>query len=368
MSTARSLAMAVGVGLLASANGTANAARYWFHGVRGDTVTVCFVGDAVTARPDRVDEVLRYLREFEYSVNVRFDYLGGCPTPQVQPNGNDFFAGDIRVVLADTIGAKVPTWAGSEGTGPVPGKGCPMFLTADGKYCDGTCNQRANNDSWGSWSNAPDDLTANRACLYNLKLGDDPWNATPYLNHTLHEFGHALGLAHEHRRDDVDRTACPEKDYGGGATDGHMTPYDRDSVMHYMFATCGINGNYDYTGLSDYDRLALRILYPEDNRHAEYVGATVRPAGSAVVLQSGWEARGANLAFVATTFEWVVNNTTQSSAGLSLLLPPGNYPFQYSYTDFLGRSYSAGGTIRVLAVDEYRRLMAATRAAQLPLY
>jgi hypothetical protein len=138
--------------------------------------------------------------------------------------------------------------------------------------------------------------------------------------------------------------------------------------MHYMFAACGINGNYDSTGLSDYDRLGLRILYPEANRHAEYVGATVRPAGSTVVLQSGWEARGANLAFVANSFQWAVNNTTHSSAGLSLLLPPGKYPFHYSYADFLGRSYSAGGTIRVLAADEYDRLIAATRAAQLPLY
>ena len=365
MSAARSLALAA---LLASAAGTAHAALYWFHGVWGDTVTVCFVGDAVTSRPDRVDEVLRYLRELEYSVNVRFDYLGSCPVSQVQSNGNDFFAGDIRVVLPNTAGTKVPTWAGSEGTGPVPGKGCPMFLGADGKYCDSTCNQDSGNEGWGSWSNAPDDLAANRACLYNLKLGDDPWNATPYLNHTLHELGHALGLAHEHTRNDVDKPTCTDEDYGDGATDGHMTPYDRRSVMHYMFATCGINGNYDYTGLSDYDRLGLRILYPEANRHAEYVGATVRPAGSTVVLQSGWEARGANLAFVANSFQWVVNNAIHSSASLSLLLPPGKYPFQYSYTDFLGRSYSAGGTIRVLAADEYDRLIAATRAAQLPLY
>jgi hypothetical protein len=87
-----------------------------------------------------------------------------------------------------------------------------------------------------------------------------------------------------------------------------------------------------------------------------------------VVLQSGWEARGANLAFVAKNFQWVVNNATHATAGLSLMLAPGKYPFQYSYTDFLGRSYSAAGTISVLAAGEYGRLIAATRAAQLPLY
>ena len=60
--------------------------------------------------------------------------------------------------------------------------------------------------------------------------------------------------------------------------------------------------------------------------------------------------------------------TVHGSASLSLLLPPGNYPFQYSYADFLDRPYSASGTIKVLAAGDYDRLIAATRAAQLPLY
>lgn len=146
-----------------------------------------------------------------------------------------------------------------------------------------------------------------------------------------------------------------------------MTPYDRRSVMHYMFSTCGINGNYDYTGLTDYDRLALRVLYPEDNRHAEYVGTTVRRAGASVLLESGWKARGANLGFVAKNFKWQVNNSGFSSADLSVFLAPGSYPFQYSYTDFLNRNYSSSGTIHVLAPADFDRLIAATRAAQLPL-
>jgi hypothetical protein len=367
MSTGRALATGAIAGwFLASA--TASAAVYWLHGVRNNVVTVCFVGDAVTSRPDRVNEVLRQLREFEYSVNVRFDYLGSCPPSQAQPNAHDSFPGDIRVALPHTAGTKLRTWAGEEGTGPVPGRGCSMFLRADGKYCDSSCNQNANNDDWGSWSDAPVDLAPDRACLYNLKLGDDPWNAPPYLNHTLHEFGHALGLAHEHQRDDVDATLCSEKDYGGPVADGHLTPYDPRSVMHYMFSTCGIKGNYGYTGLSNYDRLGLRILYPEANRQAEYVGATVRRAGESVVLQSAWKTRGVNIEFAAKKFTWKVNNTIHKGPDLSMLLPPGDYPFHYAYRDFLGRSYSAHGRIKVLSVSEYDRLMATTRAAQLPLY
>lgn len=60
---------------------------------------------------------------------------------------------------------------------------------------------------WGSWSNAPNDLATNRANLYNLKLGGEPYGASamPYLNYTLHEFGHALGLSHEPERNDVEK-------------------------------------------------------------------------------------------------------------------------------------------------------------------
>ena len=346
----------------------AGAGEYWFHNVRSKTITLCFVGDAVTSRPDRVDEVRHYLREFEHSINVRFDYLGSCPASVAQANGNDFFDGDIRVVLPNTTGTKVSTWAGGEGTGPVPGKGCKMFLDGSGQYCDAKCNKDSNNDGWGSWSNAPDDLLPNRPCLYNLKLGDDPWNGTPYLNHTLHEFGHALGMSHEHERDDVDKTLCSEKGYGGGAANGHVTPYDRFSVMHYMFATCGINGNYDYTGLSYFDRLTLRILYPEDNRWAEYVGATLRRAGQPVALQSGWKARGANLGFAAKDFTWSINKTVVKNPDLVLSLPVGSYNFLYAYSDFLGRSYSSSGVIRVLSTSDYDRLMGASGAAQLPLF
>jgi hypothetical protein len=247
----------------------AEAGLYWFQGVRSDVISLCFVGDAVTSRPDRVDEVRRYLREFEFRINIRFDYQGSCAASVVQSNGTDFFDGDIRVVLPNTTETKISAWPGPEGTGPVPGIGCPMFLDANGNYDGG-------NNGWGSWSNAPDDLEGFRACLYTLKLGDDPWNAPPYLNHTLHEFGHALGLRHEHERYDVSE-ACKNsgEGYGGNARDGFLTPFDISSVMNYgpsRSPTCGIIGNYAYTGLSDFDRLSLRIFYPEENRLAEIRG------------------------------------------------------------------------------------------------
>ncbi len=391
-------------------------ALYWDAGVRSKTISVCFVGDAVTKRPDRVKQIQTYLKEFEYAANIRFNYMGKCPDPTKQANGDDFYNGDIRVVLPNI---------NVTDSGPVSGKGCPMFKDANGNY--------NGENNGGSWSNPPSDLEKHRACRYNLKLGDNgDTNGTPWLNHTLHEFGHALGLSHEHARFDVDRdcavsyllqipgltkaeagaifdagfrNVCEIADtnttiaalqkisgfntvsaatnlqnkargmknpvcYGGNAKNGYMTPYDRRSVMHYKFAGCGINGNYDNTGFSEWDRLALHILYPEDNQVAEFVGATVVRTTDLVTLQSAWKARGANLSFVANSFAWKISaNPVGSTPDLSTKLTnPGDYPLQFSHNDFLGRSYSYSGTIRVLTPAVYNQQIAAPVAAQLPLF
>lgn len=357
----------------------AHAALYWFHGVRTAPVSVCFVGNAVTKQANRVRQVATFIKEYEYAGNVHWVTVGGkpladraqtniselaCPAPTQQGNGNDYYAGDIRVVLYDTS---------VSGTGATPGKGCPAFRDKNGKY-DGT------NEGWGSFSFPPDSLQTDRSCIYNLKLGNDPWpqngkpagnppSTHPYLNHTLHEFGHALGLAHEHSRNDVDSAHCSANGYGGNATDGHMTPYDRRSVMHYQFLACGINGNYDNTGLSPWDQLAVHIMYPEATPVAEMVGATVIPQGTPLNLRSGWEATGANMNFVAQNYQWTVDgNGASSGPDLSVSgLIPGSHTVHFSYTDFLGRAYSNSTTVRVLTPHQYNGQTAATTAAIAPL-
>jgi hypothetical protein len=157
---------------------------------------VCFVGDAITSRPGRVQQVMSYIRHFEYAANIKFPAAPvACPAPTTLPNGSEVYDGDIRVVLPFTSGKFY---------GMVPGVGCKMFLDSAGNYDGG-------NDGGGSWSNAPNDLATNRGCQYNLKLNDDGAGGVPYLNHTLHEFGHALGLSHEHARTDVDTSlGCTE--------------------------------------------------------------------------------------------------------------------------------------------------------------
>ncbi len=223
------------------------------------------------------------------------------------------------------------------------------------------------NAGWGSWSSGPWNLNDpnHRACLYNLKLGDDPWNATPYRNHTLHEFGHALGLSHEHQRPDAN-AGCTEPGYGGGGTAGLMTPYDRNSVMHYKFASCGINGNYDHTGLSAWDRLALHIMYPEDVRVAEFTGKTVVKVGEPLVLRSTLTQQGAT-AFALKNFQWKVDGVVKSTGDtLNITFAgAGTHTVQFTYRDFLDRDYSSTFTARVLSPAAFNQQMAAVEQAQL---
>jgi hypothetical protein len=324
----------------------ASASVYANKGVRLKEISVCFVGDAVTSRPPRVQQIQQYVQNYQFAANIVFNFTGACAPATTGAGGNDFYDGDIRIVIPSTS---------VDATVPVPGKGCPAT---------------GSNSGWGSWSNFPDDLTPNRSCLYNMKLGDDPWNATPYLNHTLHEFGHALGLAHEHERSDVDRSICSASGFGGTISSGLLTPYDKDSVMHYQFLSCGINGNYDYNGLSVGDQLGVHILYPEDDRVAEFVGTTVIRTSDTLSLEAAWKFRGANIDVVASDFVWKLNSTTTSTTPeLSKRINiTGDYTLKLDYDDFLGRSYSYTGLVRVLTPQNYLRFIAAPIASQLPLF
>ena len=349
------LIVTLGTVLLSQAAQPAEAALYWFQGVRSKTITVCFVGNAVATRLDRVQQIMTHLKQFEYAANVRFTYLGACAASVPQFNGNDYFAGDIRVHLA---GIDIP-WT----TGPVPGMGCPMT------------SQPAS-----SWSNAPDDLTLNRPCLYNLQLGDDRDNLrtgipnpTPWLNHTLHEFGHALGLAHEHARNDENASCVPVTDGAyHTASGGFITPYDKNSVMHYQFTFqdtpfCSQTGsNYSDAGLTDYDKLALHIMYPEDALTAEYVGTTVVPQGGTLSLHSAWKMRGANMNYAASNFAWKIDNVTQSTTpDLNLvMLVPGAHTLSLTYSDFLGRNYSVSSKVNVMGSPAYSQQIPGLVAAK----
>jgi hypothetical protein len=319
----------------------ARAGVYEGGGTLGKSITVCFVGDALTKRPERVEQILTAIKQFEYVANIRFTSLGACPPPKPDAAGNDVFEGDLRVVIP---GISV------DATGTVPGKGC----------------SRSDNKGWGSWGTFPRAKERRRHCLFTVKLGDDPWRGEPYLNHTLHEFGHALGLAHEHIRVDADASRCNDKHIGGTTTAGLLTVYDPESVMHYSgSAACNLIGNYGRNGFSEKDKLALHILYPPDVRVAEFVGDTVVREGENLWLVFAWRRRGALVANVARNFEWKIDGkVVAQTPDLDRKVDVGVHTLEYRYFDFLDRDYTYKGTVRVLPKDGFTNTIAAPIAAR----
>lgn len=299
-------------------------------------ISVCFVGRAILDRADRVNQIRSYLVVFERTANIHFQYWGKCPasTPQ---DGKDYFDGDIRIAIANT-GVDM-------NSSPAPGVGC------------------TEPNPGSSWSHYPKDQAKYRPCLYNLKLFDDSPASTglgsstvPFLNHGLHELGHAVGMTHEHDR--ADATCSP----GPGSITQYLTPYDRDSLMHYWSKdppnVCpDVLGNYDNDGFSPLDRLTLRVLYPEEGRPAEIRGRSVALANELIFFSFGWVSDGVYIPGAILDMEWRINGVFESNLTFFAhnFQTAGTYTVELSVRDFLNRIHTGSRKVEILLPEELNR-------------
>ncbi|MDM0116715.1 M57 family metalloprotease [Variovorax sp. J22R133] len=113
-------------------------------------------------------------------------------------------------------------------------------VKALGSFLDGMRDGMVLNFSFKQWSSTcRENENMRRDCIRSI---------------AVHEFGHAIGFAHEQNRLDRE-SSCFERPQGSNG-DALLTPYDARSVMNYC------NPRYNNNGeLSDLDIVAVRQLY-----------------------------------------------------------------------------------------------------------
>lgn len=114
-----------------------------------------------------------------------------------------------------------------------------------------------------------------------LKGGETAVNATTI----IHEFGHALGIYHEHQHPnntlDLNETRILQDNgetsfdinYSKKTNNVITTPYDQKSVMHYYFESDELNSGPPIpvnNELSAGDKQLARKLYPRENAPSDF--------------------------------------------------------------------------------------------------
>lgn len=111
-----------------------------------------------------------------------------------------------------------------------------------GRNLNNVTNGMLLNFTFSNWGSSCSGASVRRSCIESI---------------AIHEFGHALGIAHEHNRPDTDRSLCTDAPQGTNG-DVIIGPWDRNSIMNYCF-----NSSYN-NALSSTDRATINSMYPKN--------------------------------------------------------------------------------------------------------
>lgn len=314
-----------------------------------ESLTYCFVGNSTTNQPARVRDLEQALAEFTKYGNIKFVNHNTCRS---LPNGN--YTTDLRIVIPN-----VQTTSSSNPYGEALVPGCTI------------------ENGGTSWAQSHHTRQNRKDCLFNVKIGNDNYQAArfgdpsggiaPFRDHALHEFGHALGLGHEHKRVDTSERIksahgedTPLRDY--------TTRYDPQSVMHYTYPGHEnyAPGNYANKGFSELDKLSIKILYPEAGLKADYFGNSTVVTGKKTRLTVANVFLGAHPSFYKN-YVWKLNGNVKSTSPVFDLniSRAGKHRLTLSYKDAWGRSYNLNREIEAIPNSTYIKKISGAVASNL---